>query len=220
MICARRVLVNPSDVAPVPRRNFSEVLEFQTGMEYFGARTSSFSWGVWSYLLRRSVVSLFHLSFEDINYVEDRLFLLNLLPVVKRVSVIDVDLYYYVQHESSISHSIRKKHGTDFIDAWLVFMDYLHSLRDDPSISRQVAVRLQEFGYDASFSLFMNACRYCPIDVTKQSFISLSAMGFYPIEASFYGRARLYKNLINHKGLWLLLCRILHLLPMSLRVHM
>ena len=103
MILANHVKINENDPIPTPRRNFDKLSDTMTGLQYFAKPTNKFSWGVWAFVTRRSVYESNGLAFEDVCFVEDRLFKFALMRVVTRCATIDVDLYYYVQHESSIS---------------------------------------------------------------------------------------------------------------------
>ena len=210
MISANRLEVYPSDQVSAPRRNFSDVSGTMTGLEYLDY--PSFSWGVWSFLLRRSVVEEHKMAFEHIFYVEDRLFMLDLLPIISSVAHIDVDLYYYVQHDISVLHSRRKQNGPEFIEAWFKYLKKLNELIKDVSVPAYVSNSSQVRLAADSFVLLLNAFQYCPVEDTINSISRLEAIGAYPIGKSNHRQAQLLRPVVNCKHLWIFLCKCYHII--------
>lgn len=99
--------VSSSFVPSNPKRNFESLSEIKTGIDFFADPNEFHSFGLWKSLIRRSVLIEHNLHFEKMILAEDRLFYLDMMPCISRTAHIDVDLYYYVQHDSSIMH--RKK---------------------------------------------------------------------------------------------------------------
>ena len=301
MVCARYLNLRPSDPIPEPRRNFMSMSPAQTGLEYMGDPPSWFSWGVWNYLIRRSVIDAAALSFEPVFYVEDRLFMLDLFPRIRRIAFVDVDLYYYLQYDTSILHSRKRHDGPGYKSAMLDYLRRLTALIDvapaalaaapseaptaavsapspaaltytpvttsappaaassapspaAPSEAPFVAVppsavaRLSAVRDADSFRLIHNVLRYCSTREAGECFDQLSALGAYPLakvdplvfpalgssgaflapsaprscRASLASRLAsapncVLRSLMNRRGLWLLLCRLYHLLPQGLR---
>ena len=218
MILANYVKLNENDPVPAPRRNFGSVSQVMTGMEYFLNPPDIFSWGVWAYLTRRSVYQTHGLTFVDINFSEDRLFKFALLQKVTRCATIDVDLYYYIQHPTSVFHAIRKQNNPAFIDAIFRYIDQLTELAGKPETTSQLAAALNRRRDFVAFLLLTNAFLYSPIEVNKALIDRLASMGLYPVRI-FYDkdsrRNRIIKRLMNRRRLWLALYRIFHLLPDS-----
>lgn len=215
MIVARFVMLEENDPIPTPRRVFSSS-ETMSGVEYLVKGPKGFTWALWSMLVKRSVVEAIGLSFEDIYYVEDRLFKFALLQAVTRMATIDVDLYYYVQHESSVFHVARKRNNPEFIDAWLVYMDRLISCVQNPSTSPELTACLKRRLQQSAFYVLSNAFVYSPLQVNVSSMSRLAAWGLYPVEFDEVRdtrHIRTIKRLMNHRRLWLCLHRVFHLLP-------
>ncbi|MBO4536801.1 MAG: glycosyltransferase family 2 protein [Bacteroidales bacterium] len=219
MVLAHIVKLNENDPLPsAPRRYFSKMSATMTGLEYLVKPPDIFSWGVWAYLTLRSVYQDYGLVFEDVNYVEDRLFKFALLQKVARCATIDVDLYYYIQHETSVFHAGRKRNNPQFIDAIFRYVDQLTELAGKPETTPQLAAALNRRREFVAFLLLTNAFLYSPIEVNKALIDRLASMGLYPVRI-FYDkdsrRNRIIKRLMNRRGLWLFLYRVFHLLPDS-----
>lgn len=223
MICANAIGLNLGDPVPEAKRHFDSVSAVQSGMEYLVAPPAYFSWGTWSYLVRRSVVESAGLQFPDIFYVEDRLYMLELMPHVRRVAFIDVDLYYYVQHEVSILHSRKKHDGEGYADAMFTYMRRLASVIE--TLPEQGRL-LEHFDWGA-FSMLLNVFRYCPVRKTKESIAQLTRIGAYPLTGiQFRDKSQWVKltsrrwrllKLMNIPPVWIGLCRVFHLLPFNVR---
>ena len=219
MVFTRRVWIKPSDPLPEPHRNFSSVSGIMTGMEYLGDASLPLSWGMGSYLLKRSVVEKHNLSFENIFYVEDRMFMIDLLQKTSRVAYVDVDLYCYIQHEVSILHSKRKQNGPDFIAAEFVFLDKLAAMKDTPDIPGRTLDNVKMLCANEAYNILINAFRYCPVEQTVDSISRLKEMGIYPIGKTDNRIVSRVRPLINCRHLWVFFCRCYHLLPQRLRFY-
>ncbi|MBO4536803.1 MAG: glycosyltransferase family 2 protein [Bacteroidales bacterium] len=217
MIFFRYVKLGVNDPVPTPRRNFAAVSETMTGMEYLANPKGGFNWALWPQLVRRSVVEAIGLRFEDIYFVEDRLFKLALMRAVTHAATIDVDVYYYVQHESSFFHEKRKQRNPEFLDSFFCYADRVAALADSPDTPLQVAEPLKRKLHSlTAYYMMLNAFLYSPLDVNVSTIARLEERGLYPvlIEKSRESRRNLtLKRLMNHRRLWLLLHRAVHLLP-------
>ncbi len=221
MLHARRTMLKPSDPVPAPRRNFDRVSETQTGMEYLGNPPYDLTWSMCVSILRRSFIEDLGLQFEDIFYVEDCLFKLEVLKNVKKVAFIDVDLYYYMQNEVSILHS-KKQHDSDaHAEATLRSIEAKTAIINDPATPESAARSLAAGRRDDSIGLFTNVLRYCPVQKTIDCFNRLEAIGAYPIdETETKNRgSRIIRALVNHKQLWIFICRVFHIIPLKLRLR-
>lgn len=216
MILANHVKINENDPIPTPRRNFDKLSDTMTGLQYFAKPTNKFSWGVWAYVTRRSVYESNGLAFEDVCFVEDRLFKFALMKVVTRCATIDVDLYYYVQHESSIFHAKRKQNNQEFIDVFYRYIEQLTALAEKPDLAPELLEVLDRRRHSTAFLLLSNAFVYNSVEVDAATLSRLESLGLYPMKF-FPGRdprrTRIIKWLMNHRRLWLLLHRVFHLLP-------
>ena len=188
-----------------------------SGFAYLGAHPGPFSWGVWSYLVRRNVIVDNNLSFESVFYFEDALFMLRLLEVVDRVSFMDVDLYFYRQHASSILHSKRRKDGSECNRVWFMFLDRLCALMERPMMPESTLARLQYLRDKAVYPLLLHTFNYCPVKDTRRSISRLEALGAYPIKPVMIKKFPKYARIMNHKHLWVFLCWCSHLVPERFR---
>ena len=217
MIAARFVKLDENAPIPAPRRNFSSVSATMTGWEYLVNPGSEFTWAVWTMFVKRAVVQAKGLAFEDIYYVEDRLFKFALLQSVTRMAVIDVDLYYYVQHEGSFFHEKRKQNNPAFIDAFFCYMERLNAVIGKKDTPPEVAESLRRRLHNQTAPYVLtNAFAYSPLQVNASTISRLAKMGYYPVlidKATDSRRTRFIRHLMNHRRLWLLLYRIVHLLP-------
>ena len=224
MIVAGHVtLFHENGPVPTPHRNFDKVTATMTGWEYFSNPPDNYSWGVWAYLVKRSALESNGLVFDNIYYVEDRLFKLKLLDKISRVAFIDVDLYYYVQHEVSVYHSKRWENGPDYVETLFFYLNRLTDYIQNPSTPAEAHKMLEYRRKRGVYVLLLNAFVYCPFEVNRSSIDRLKSMGLYPVafERSVgTPRLRAIKWLMDHPRLWLLSHRIVHLLPQDfLRSH-
>lgn len=215
IIHAGNVRISEHSPIPNPKRNFDSVSETQTGYEFLGNPPTSYSWGIWAYLFRTSVIK--DLLFEDLMYIEDGLFMLKLLPEIHRIAHIDVTLYYYVQRNSSILHFTKKKNGQDYLSAWSIYHERLSAMIEDPSTPEQTAKSLSYKREIASYKLISEAFLYCPVRDTIKTISLLSDRNCYPLKVAGSGRFGRLCKLINHRSLWIFLCRIFHILPLWVR---
>ena len=218
VIQGRRYLLAPDDPVPPPHRNFSGLSAVCSGMDYLRELPSYFSWGVWSYLIRHSLLKDLGLTFEEV-YVEDRLFFLRLWEKVTRMAYIDVDLYYYVQHKISLSRSEMKKRGGVMIPAWFKYLECLTELMEKPSTPAGAAASLQRLRVQGAAYLLRHVFKHCPVRDTVACIERLTAMGVYPVGEKQSGRLRFLKEWMDRPKVWIFCCRIFHLLPYGIRLR-
>ena len=221
MISVRVNHIKPSDQLLPPVINFSMVSETIKGIEYIDNPQIPFSWGVFAYLLRRSVIESNNLSFRSIFYVEDRQFLLELLPCVSRFANIDVDLYYYVQNEDSILHSRKKHDRTEFAPALMTYIEGLSTFIQNPSIPQRIKEYLHiNERIRWSYSLLTHVFRYYPVKTTIDAINSLQEMSIYPLDDTCKKISSRRIKLVNNKNIFIFLCRLYHLVPAKVRMKL
>ena len=223
IIIARFVLIAENEPMPAhPRRNFTTVSDTMTGLEYMANLRIMFNWGVGTYWVKRALLQEHGLTFEDVRFAEDRLFKVELYQHVSRLATVDVDAYYYVQHESSFFHNERKQNNPVFIEGFLSFMERLVALSRNPDTPSAVAESLKQRLDRTTFFTLRDAFLYSPVQVNRALILRLEALGLYPIphdaKDSFYIKCA--KRLINHRRLWQFTHRIVHLLPDRCIHHM
>lgn len=219
MISARVTRIKP-DYRNLPsERNFAKVSETLRGWEYIGISDTDFMWGTYSYLVHRSIVETNKLLFKDIYYVEDRVFLLQLASCVSRYASIDVDLYYYVQNDDSIMHSMFKRDRTELPNYIRVYFIELKSVLDNPSIPDKTLDYLKKRDWvKYAYQLLSNDFKWRSVRDAKADIAFLESLGAYPIMKADDRVIDRRRKLVNHKHLWILLCRIYHLVPEKVRM--
>lgn len=204
-----------------PQRDFSSVSETLTMWDHLARYTSdpmSFGFGVWRYIIRRDLLEKHSIVFDELMYVEDRIFQLRLIPVVERVAHVDVLVYFYIQRDSSIMHSKKKRNYTQFAPWLWTYLSDLSEMIQIPNIpegAKQVLIHWRDTGV---FSLLHHCLRYCPYAVSDLYMDKLSSSDAYPLEIKGTGRIKLTRRLMNHPGLWKLLCRLYCLVPYRIRL--
>ena len=219
MISARVMNVKSQDQPLSTRRNFTSVSEIRKGLEYIGNADVNFTWGTNSYIVLRSVIETNKIDFCDIYYTEDRLFLLQLASCVSRFASIDVDLYYYMQNADSIMHSRLKHDRTDVAPSIRVYMKELKILMDNPAAPLTAIEYLKERDWAKyPYQLLSHVFKYYPVKDTAADIAFLESLGAYPILKADDKVIDRRRRLVNHKHLWLLLCRLCHLVPLKIRM--
>lgn len=202
------------------------ISEVYTGKEYLASFSSdpmSIGFGVWRYFIRRDILMEHNIRFEDLAYIEDRLFQLELLLVARRVAHASVKIYYYLQHQSSILHSQKKKKYQRFAPWLWHYIEWLSYTMKDESLELTTdAITVLDGWRDmAVFSLLINSIRYCPVSTTKYYLDKLELLeGAYPVKIKGTKNVRFVRRLMGHKHLWVTLCRLLHLIPLRIRLSL
>ena len=199
-----------------------EMTEICSGWDYLASFTSypmGVGFGVWRYLLKKESVLKNGIRFENFAYVEDRIFQLDLFQAVKRVARAEVMLYYYVQHKESIMHNKRKQNYDKYAQWIWLYIDKITALIQDGSLSDDAKTVLEGHRDFAVFSLLGNSIKYCPVSTTKEALERLKTInGAYPVQTTGVARwIRLARRYMNHPCLWLLSCRLFHILPFRVR---
>ena len=95
-------------------------------------------------------------------------------------------------------------------------MDRVIELTKKPEVPPRYAEAIYNRLYGVTpFYILSNAFLYSPLQVNVSSMERLEAMGFYPVplRAGDTRHIKTIKRLMNRRRLWLLLYRIVHLLP-------
>lgn len=192
------------------------------GWDYLSLFTKNpmgIGFGVWRFLVKRETIVKNHIYFEDMVYVEDRIFQLDLLGIVQKLAHAEVILYYYVQHKESILHDQKRLRYERYVSWLWIYMEKLTALIKNKDIPANARVVLEGQRDIAVFSLLGNSIKYCPVSTTKDSLKRLKALdGAYPLQIKGYKRwIRLARRCMNHQWLWLLSCRLFHLVPIRIR---
>lgn len=204
------------------------VSDVKTGKEYIASFVNlphmSIGFGMGRYLVRKSIVKDNNIRFENISFTEDRIFQLDLLLVVNRVAHANINIYYYVQHQSSMTHVPKRKNYAKYA-AWLWhYIERLSDTMNDETCALSADAVLVMDGWRdmAVFSLLINSFRYSPVSLTKYYLQQLQDInGAYPIKVEGPNRTvRFVRGLMGHKRFWVLLCRIFHIVPFKIRMSL
>ena len=204
-----------------------KVSEVKNGEEYiasFADNPMSIGFGVWRYLIKKSVITSNNIRFENISFTEDRIFQLDLLLAVERIAHADLVLYYYVQHQFSLTHEPYRRNYSIYA-AWL--WHYIERLSTTiethkASFSKDAIATVNGWRDMAVFSLLINSFRYCPVSVTEYYLKQLPSIdGAYPVMVKAPKRTvRFVRRLMGDNKIWLLLCRVFHILPSKIRMSL
>lgn len=197
-----------------------------SGMDYlalFASSPMSIGFGSWRYIIRKSILQENRIRWEDMVYIEDRIFQLDLLLVVKRLVHANVNLYYYVQHPTSILHS-QKKEKYELYASWIwhYITRLSDTIQDDSlNLSSNAITTLDGWRDMAVFSLLINSFRYCPVSTSRDYMAKLVELdGAYPVKVIRKGLARIVRKCMGHRRLWIFMCRVFHLIPLKMRLSL
>ena len=198
----------PGRPTPPQHRNFTAVSEVMTGLEYLKNPPKPFYWGPGNILVRRSWLKSVGVSFPDIQFVEDRLFKLDVFSRVSRLVHIDVGLYYYVHNDESVLTSFKRKNLSTYFSVFPVYLERMTELIKDPATPREAAAFLTDRRNNAAYRLLSNAFHSSP-EAVASLVPRLKAMGSYPfpIRNKDGFLVRLTKHLMNRRFLWPVLYR-------------
>lgn len=190
------------------RNDFAAVSDVRTGWEYAVNPPAPMGMAVWRFLVRRECLENPPLRFHDVTYGEGSWFQLELLPRVRRVAHVSVDIYFYVQRQGSILHAKKRKNFERYASDMYQYLTALTGRIDDASVPSDVRKLLvQRRDYEA-YRLLGSLLRYCPADLSRSYLDKLAAMGAWPLARSGGRSERLYRRLMNRRGLWLAACRL------------
>ena len=177
--------------------------------------------GAWRYFIKKEVIIKHGIRWENLVYIEDRIFQLDLLLVVERLAHASVVLYYYVQHQTSILHDKKRINYEKYATHIWHYIQRLSDTMSDDSLhlSSEATVVIDGWRDMAVFSLLINSFKYCPVSTTKHYLAKLSNLeGAYPVKVIRKGLTRVARKCMGHKWLWITLCRLFHVLPLKTRL--
>jgi len=222
LVCDWRV-VQPDAIAISQEKPF-HISDIQTGKDYLGLFTYNpmdIGFGAWRYFIKKEVIIKHGIRWENLVYIEDRIFQLDLLLVVERLAHANVVLYYYVQHQTSILHDKKKINYEKYATHIWHYIQRLSDAISDESLhlSSEATVVIDGWRDMAVFSLLINSFKYCPVSTTKHYLAILSNLeGTYPVKVIRKGLTRVARKCMGHKRLWITLCRLFHVLPLKTRL--
>lgn len=220
LIVANRVVLEPNQKPDAPIRNFSNISPVITAATYY-ANPKQDTYGIWRFLLRRSILIEHDIRFPNMSFAEDRVFFLDIMPYLSRVAHIDVDLYYHVLHESSTIHLQKRLNCSEYMSQIMLYILRVDQEIKHGSYEMPVLRRMEESLDQSTFYLLWNVFQYCPVRETIQYLAQLKGIGAYPVKGRRQmARERFVQRWMNVRWLWVLGCRLLHLVPLSIRIKM
>jgi glycosyltransferase involved in cell wall biosynthesis len=213
MMYVRIKSIFPPYDTPEPHANFDNISQVMELREMVGGHPAFTTVAVGAYLLRRDFLVKNDISFHKIFYVEERLYMLDLIRTVKRVAYFDVELYYYVQQDDSILHKKRRQNGADYVTSVMYYLEKLAELMKDPELPAAAVAYLKRKELSVmSSNLLETAFRACPVEETAGYVKRLDELGAYPLLLPEKLSRRWVKVFLrNRKKTWLILCRIYHI---------
>lgn len=213
--------VAPDAIPHQGKDSFDRVSPVQSGWDYLINPPADFSPSVSRYLIRREVLVSNRLRFrEGMFYQEDALFRLDLMPVVRRAAHVDVDFYFYIQRESSAVHCQKRAHYERYAPWVEVLLERLASLSSNPDTPVSVKRRVTLWQDINAFYMLKDLSLYSPVSLTKHYLRRLEELDAYPLLDQGRTAVRMVRRLMNRPRLWTLICRMIHVLPASLRQKM
>ena len=178
------VYVRQGKLAREPRLDFSAVSPVQTGWDYVVNPPAKMGMAVWRYLFRRELLAEGPLRFHPLNYVEGRWFQMELMPRVQRAAHVAADIYFYVQHSSSLLHASKAKNYAHFADEMAKYVGAMAAKAADPAVPGQVQRLLRQRCDLESYRLLGNVSRYGTPALADSYFTKLKALGTWPVRIS------------------------------------
>lgn len=203
------------------------VSDVKTGIDYIASFTDipmSIGFGVGRYFIKKRIITDNSIRFERISFTEDRIFQLDSLLVANRVAFADFIVYYYVQHQSSITHELKRRNYSKYVTwLWLYIEKLTGTMNGNTlSLSKDAITVINGWRDMAVFSLLINCFKYCPVSTTKYYLKQVQGIKeAFPLKIeSPFRTVRFVRRLMNHKRLWVFLCYVFHILPFKIRVSL
>ena len=211
-------MLEENENPPQPKRNFSEVKLFESGMAFMSQPPYKFGGGVWQFLIRRGFMREKNVKFapEMVN-CEEHLFFLQMLLASGKVLKVDVDVYYYVQHPTSWVHLAgRVYHREAYTSCMLIYLRYLAQIRNQLAVEGNVpsglldAMQTKEALY--TLGILTSNFRFSSIKANKEMFGQFRRLGCYPVSRKI-GKRDWIRRIANIYPLWMALCCCYHVIP-------
>lgn len=205
------VYVRPGKSLPAEKCDFEAVSPVRTGWEYVVNPPAKMGMAVWRYLVRSEILLSNGLRFHDVTYGEGRWFQLELVPHVQRTAYVDVDVYYYVQRQTSIMHGQKRKNYARFADNMFQYLEAVTAAMGDASVPAEARKYLMNRRDEDAYTLLKDLRQDCPVAFSRQYQQKLKALGALPLRITGGGKERFNRFLMNRPVLWLLVCRLYRL---------
>ena len=212
--------VSPEEQIPSLRSNYAAVSPVQTGMAYMADPPADDSPSVSRYIVQRELLMQHGLRFQEGIVYEDSVFRLDVMLAAQRVAHVDVDVYFYIQRETSILHGKKQKNYEYYARCLKVYLERLTGLIAQVDLPASLRKRFMNWRDIRAFYLLKWLCLYSPISLTQHYLDYLHTLGAWPLPLVGKPTIRMARWAMNHPRLWLSICRLVHLLPTSLRQRM
>lgn len=222
---------------PNPILNFNSIQVYEPGINMILTPPYKVSAGPWEFFIKKDFINREHISFnEEATYREDYLFYLQMIMVARKVLIVDADVYYWVQHSSSVTH-LKSKNRLSKIDSIcngiIIYVEYLVDLKkkllvkDADHIKTIEAIKwLQDRDI---YTLLLLYFKYFSLKENIIMIKHLKSIGAYPISLHFFNNLKFSHESVKYLALkmfgrvmkifpmWITVCACYHCLPKMLR---
>lgn len=218
-----RLLVTEGEDTPPAQRDFSSLEPVQTGQQYIVNHPKT-STGPWHYIIRRDFINDNQLKFpEGIIICEDVDFMVDACIKAQRVSYVNVDVYYWVQHPQSISHYAGMVSMTErFLHDMLWYVEKRKTMLRQANDLLPSFMKWLDFNVNRhAYRILSTSLKYLNYEQNLEMVNRLDALDLYPIsmtEEKETIKVSFFKSLMNMKAIWIVCCRLYTLLPQNLRI--
>ncbi len=218
-------IVQENEVMTDVKQNFDEIEWFDSGLAFMSAPPYKVYAGPWEFLVRRQFMEEKGLTFSpEMIMREEFLFYLQMMLVAGPVARTDVDVYYYVKHQTSWINSLgKKKNHERYIQCMFRFSEYLKGVREElrsrygehaPYLEAMERLQSSE-----AFIMLHNTFRYGTVRNTADVIRKLKAHQLYPIK-NMKDKFGWIVQLMNIYPLWMVACTLFHAIPQGIRFRL
>ena len=223
------------DVQPQGNPDLNEVTIYDPGINMMLTPPYKMTSHPWEFLIKREYIEKKQLLFnEGMIMGEDFDYYREMMSDIGRVGEVKAEVYNWVFHSSSVSHSRGKdliKRYDGFIDGVYTHLCHLLRFRNhlikNYAVPAQVRESLDNSKDDSTFSLLILYFRYYSLRENRAMMTKLKSLGVFPIHHNYLkqlnyspSKRHLLKSvgqLMNIRPLWLSACALFHCLPKQLR---
>ena len=221
MLFFNRLIIDEKETPPQPQMDFNLKEPICSGQQYIGNHLD-ISTGPWHFIIKKQLVDKHELKFpHGIIICEDVDFLARASEVAKRVSYVNVDVYYWIQRSQSVSHFAGKKKMADIYIGNMLWniAERKKQMDSSKTLLPEFVQWIEIKNHVHAYAILHNAFRYLPVSKSRKIIGKLVDLDEYPLkdEGAYAPKDRMISKMMNHRFLWLFFCGIFNLLPQSIR---
>jgi glycosyltransferase involved in cell wall biosynthesis len=228
-------VIKEDDVQPQPCLKFDDVTIYDPGINLMLSPPYKTTSTAWSFLIKRDFIEKRPLVFnEEQKFGEDYYYYLDMMRDVGRIGTVNAEIYYWVMHSKSITHSSGKdliKRYDGFVNGLFQHLSHLIDFRNYLTAHYKVPVQvLEELDNSKDSEVFNILILYFRYYSFKENVLmtrKMNALGVYPIQHKYLKETnhnyrkqfilRKIGELMNIRPLWLSACALFHCLPKKVR---